>query len=111
VHEGGYGVRVTADGGFEFSRPDGTRIEANGRRRAKALLAGRPSAVPAHRSPAEGGQPTLLGFHRRNGLAIDPTAAACRWLGERMDYGYAIAYRVECRDRAAESRSLSRHKA
>ena len=97
VHEGGFGVRATDDGAFIFTRPDGSRIDENGRSRAIEL--GVLPGGAAARSP-ETGRPTLFGFNRRRGLDVEADAAACRWLGERMDYNIAIAYMAACRDEA-----------
>jgi hypothetical protein len=33
VHEGGFGLSVTADGMLVFTRPDGARVAENGERR------------------------------------------------------------------------------
>jgi hypothetical protein len=95
VHEGGFDVRRTDDGAFVFTRPDGTRVEENGRARAIELGA-QSRAVSV--SPATG-KPSLFALNRRRGLDIDARTAACRWAGERMDYGLAVGWMFDQRDR------------
>jgi hypothetical protein len=86
VHEGGYGVSVTDDGLFVFTRPDGRPVEANG---AKCFRGN-------NSRPAAAGYPGFeetLRLHMLNraaGLAITPETSRCQWLGERMDYSMAI---------------------
>jgi hypothetical protein len=86
VHEGGYGVSVTDDGLFVFTRPDGRPVEANG---AKCFRGN-------NSRPAAAGYPgceETLRLHMLNraaGLAITPETSRCQWLGERMDYSMAI---------------------
>jgi hypothetical protein len=43
--------------------------------------------------------PSLFGLNRGRGLTIDHRTGACRWIGERMDYGLAVEYLFFCRDR------------
>jgi hypothetical protein len=74
VHEGGYGLTVTDDGVFVFTRPDGRRVEDNG---AKCFC-GNISAAD------------LDVAHRDAGLTITADTGRCQWLGERMDYSVAI---------------------
>jgi hypothetical protein len=71
VHEGGFGLRVTDDGLFVFSKPDGTRLPAAGR-------------LDRH---LDG--PDLDTLHRAQRLEIDERTARCRWIGDPMDYGWA----------------------
>jgi hypothetical protein len=70
VHEGGFGLTVTDDGVFVFTRPDGTRIAAAAAARGGAV---RP----------------LFAMSGERGLAIDTDTARCGWQGETMDYGLA----------------------
>jgi hypothetical protein len=97
VHTGGFGLRVTEDGGFEFTRPDGTRIEANGENHARAILA---TASPPPEAMTGQGYPSLFGINRRRGLEIDHTTAASRWIGDKLDYGWTVDDLVYYRDRA-----------
>ncbi len=70
VHEGGYAVRVNADGSPVFTRPDGRRLDEPPR----------PAAATAD----------ILDTHRAAGLAITPETGIPLWQGEAMDYGLAI---------------------
>jgi hypothetical protein len=88
IHEGGFGLHVVDDGAerdkFVFTRPDGTRVEANGRKcfRGSAPL-------------------RLAALNRDRGLAVDADTSRCGWRGERIDYGLAIEALVQRRDLAA----------
>jgi hypothetical protein len=75
VHEGGYGLRTTDDGLFIFTRPDGTRVEANGARCFRGNIA--PSLAEHLRMDAPG-------------LSITAATSRCQWHGETMDYSQAI---------------------
>jgi hypothetical protein len=90
-------VIATGDGGFMFFRPDGTHIEESGYTRTREIIAGGLSA-PRARADATG-MPSLFGLNRGRGLTIDHRTGACRWIGERMDYGLAVEYLFFCRDR------------
>jgi hypothetical protein len=105
VHEGGFDVRRTDDGAFVFTRPDGTRVEENGRARAIELgvQSGASSVSLATGKPSPG-KPSLFALNRRRGLDLDARAAACRWAGERMDYGLAVGWMFDQRDRARAAR-------
>jgi hypothetical protein len=70
VHEGGFGLRVTDDGLFVFSRPDGTRLPGAGR-------------LDRHLDGLD-----LDALHRAQCLEIDEHTARCRWIGDPMDYGW-----------------------
>jgi hypothetical protein len=35
------------------------------------------------------------------GLRIDATTARCQWLGDRMDYGWAVGDLIQLRDERA----------
>ena len=87
VHEGGFGVARSADGAFEFTRPDGHAIE------------------PAPRHPRRLATDThaLARAHHGSGLRIDADTCRCRWKGERMDLGLAV-YGVFRRDGKDEYR-------
>ena len=96
VHEGGYGLAVTDDGVFVFTRPDGTRIAASGERCFRGS-----APVPA---PADAPFEQTLRLHELNaeaGLTIDAKTSRCRWLGEWMDYSWAIEGMQWLRDRDA----------
>lgn len=96
MHEGGFDVRRTDDGAFLFTRPDGSRVEENGRSRAIELGVG----FNGRARSSETGEPTLFAINRRLGLDIDARTAACRWTGERMDYSSAVGWMADVRDRA-----------
>ncbi len=78
VHEGGFGLTVTNDGVFVFTRADGRRIAAAG--------------WHSDRCVETPGQPSLLDLNRKRGLDIDANSSRCRWQGEQMDYGLATEY-------------------
>ena len=79
VHEGGFGLRVTDDGLFVFSKPDGSRFADAGRLdRHLDRLDEQPAAAVS-----------LMALNRELDLAIDERTARSRWIGERMDYGWA----------------------
>jgi HNH endonuclease len=99
VHEGGFGVTVTDDGLFTFTRPDGRRIRECGRNPCTASERERfsGSASPEQRTP--GGTLRMPSFEdalrfqieRLNtGIPINAQTSRCKWLGERMDYDMAI---------------------
>lgn len=94
VHEGGFGLTATDDGVLVFTRPDGSRLEPNGRIRAR---------FRGNFSSAELAVTALLEGNRAAGLEIDTHTARCRWLGERMDYGVAIEHLIQVRDRQARA--------
>ncbi|HEX5419831.1 MAG TPA: DUF222 domain-containing protein [Gammaproteobacteria bacterium] len=131
VHEGGFSVETTGDGGFVFRQPDGGRIEEGGLPRGIDRRYGVPltfdGQATAGRSYASNGQDAsgqrdvsqpsctsqaqsdvpelpLFALNRARGLDIDADTSKLRWLGEHMDYGYTVAYMVLCRDRARECR-------
>jgi hypothetical protein len=110
-HEGGFGITATGDGGFIFTRPDGTVIPECGPQPAVAggrgesfrgNFSGRPAArVESFRAnssaqPNEtGGDPferSLQSYLRtlKPDLHVDASTGRCRWLGETMDYSFAI---------------------
>jgi len=89
VHEGGFGLQVTDDGAFVFTRPDGSRVEPNGRLRVRF----RGSAAARQRLDE------LFTENLSRGVRVDDSTARCRWLGERMDYGLAIENLIWLRDR------------
>jgi hypothetical protein len=94
VHEGGFGLRVTDDGVFVFTRPDGARVAATGEQcfRGSVVAAAEPDASFEE----------TLRLHVLNlgaGLAIDAKTSRCRWLGESMDYSQAIEGMQFLRDR------------
>jgi hypothetical protein len=83
VHEGGFGLRVTDDAVFVFTRPDGTRVGETG-------------SLHAH---LRGDVDALVAYNRRRGLHIDSTTQQCKWIGERMDYSMAVGHLLDIRDR------------
>ena len=106
VHEGGFGVDVLDDGAereaFVFTRPDGTRIEANGRNCFRGNNLANGSGAGDRRTPA------LFALNRAAGVPIDWRTARCGWLGERIDYSLAIEALIQRRDRArAANRATS----
>ncbi len=107
VHEGGFGVTVTDDGLFVFTRPNGKRIPDSGSARTMAERfrgisgTGRSrEIVEAERfrgivSPDAETSDTPIQFHIERldpgpGVNIDAKTSRCKWLGERMDYSLAI---------------------
>lgn len=72
LHEGGFGLRVTDDGLFVFSRPDGSRIADAG----------------CFRGNISGDSRRALGLsdlNKRDGLKIDSYTIRPNWTGESMD--------------------------
>jgi hypothetical protein len=100
VHEGGFGVRITDDGLFVFTTPDGRRIPECGRNPCTASEHRRFSgSAPATEARATGNELQMtsfedaLRFHMERlnpGVPIDAHTSRCKWLGERMDYSTAI---------------------
>jgi hypothetical protein len=86
VHEGGYGVAATDDGLFVFTRPDGRCVEENGAQCFRGNIAW--PEPPEDASFEE--TLRLYVLNRDASLEITPTTSRCRWLGERMDYSWAI---------------------
>ncbi len=81
VHEGGFGLRVTDDGLFVFSKPDGSRLADAGRLdRHLDRLDDQPSTAVS-----------LMVINRELDLDIDERTARSRWIGERMDYSWTTA--------------------
>jgi hypothetical protein len=98
VHEGGYGLRVTDDGLFVFSEPDGTRLAEAGRldRHLQKCFSGNISTDEPATLP-------LFRINREHGLEIDRNTAMSRWIGDRMDYGWTTE--ILCRDDSAGPRA------
>jgi hypothetical protein len=90
VHEGRFGLRRTDDGVFVFTRPDGSRVEPNGRLGVRFRGS---ASVPFHVD-------RLFEHNLSRGIGVDEETARCRWLGERMDYGMALEDLFLSRDRA-----------
>jgi hypothetical protein len=100
VHEGGFGITITDDGLFVFTRPDGRRIPECGRSPCTASEQERFSGsayAPEQRIP--NGTLEMISFEdalrfhieRLNpGIPIDAQTSRCKWHGERMDYDIAI---------------------
>ncbi len=74
VHEEGYQVERLEDGALQFRRPDGRPLPE----------VPPPSPVPF--DPVE----QLRTWHRVQGLRLHARTACPRWLGERLDVGWAI---------------------
>jgi hypothetical protein len=74
VHEEGYQVVRGPDDTFQFRRPDGREIPD----------VPPPAAVPAH--PVE----AVRAENETREVRIDARTACARWLGERLDVGWAI---------------------
>ncbi len=85
VHEGGYGLSRTDDGLFIFTRPNGTRIEENGKCFRGNISAPAPSTY-------RGFEDSLRDYLMKHepGLSITPETSRCQWHGEDMDYSQAI---------------------
>ena len=95
VHEGGFGLHVTDDGVFVFTRPDGTRVVESGERCFRGSVVEREEDAPLEET---------LRLHVLNhiaGLNIDAKTIRSRWLGESMDYSQAIEGMQFLRDCAA----------
>ncbi|MEO8466982.1 MAG: DUF222 domain-containing protein [Gammaproteobacteria bacterium] len=102
VHEGGFNLKVTDDGVFVFTRPDGTRVAENGEQCFRGSVVAR--------EPDASFEETLR-IHVLNleaGLAIDAKTSRSRWLGESMDYSQAIEGMQFLRDRDAAERLVLR---
>ncbi len=86
VHEGGYGLTVTDDGLFVFTRPDGRRVRENGAHCFRGNI-----SPPIH-SPYRDFDDSLRIYvlNREAGLAITAKTSRCQWHGETMDYSQAI---------------------
>ncbi len=88
VHEGGFGVTVTDDGVFVFTRPDGKRIPECGPEKRAGDATRFRGIVP---TDAETGDSSDTSTTRLTGqVNIDATTSRCKWLGERMDYSWVI---------------------
>jgi hypothetical protein len=74
VHEEGYRVARGPGDALEFRRPDGELLPE----------------VPPTASPPADPVAALEARHAAAGLAIGPRTAGVRWLGERLDIGWAI---------------------
>jgi hypothetical protein len=74
MHEGGMTVQARPDGGWRFTRADGREYEP-------------PGAAP-HR-PYEWSE--LAATHAAAGIEISAETAACRWIGERIDYELGVS--------------------
>jgi 5-methylcytosine-specific restriction endonuclease McrA len=74
VHEEGYQVARSPDGALEFRRPNGWLLPE----------VPRPAAVPADPVGA------LEARHAAEGLRLDARTGCPKWLGERLDVGWAI---------------------
>ncbi len=74
VHEEGYQVARGPDGTLWFRRPDGRPL---------------PEVPPAAEVPDDPAQ-ILRAHHEAQGLRLNARTACPRWLGERLDVGWAI---------------------
>ena len=99
VHEGGYGLHVTDDGLFVFTRPDGRRVESNG----SSCFRG--NSLPPITSNYRGFEDSLRDYLSKHGqkLSITAETASCKWGGERMDYSMAIESMQFLEQKAAEA--------
>ena len=107
VHEGGFGLSVTDDGGvLVFTRPDGARIPESGTRcfRGNNLRDTVEHAPQAPDAPDARAVDDLESLNRAAGIAIDARTNRSRWLGERMDYSLAIEG-LQWRDQKAAAES------
>ena len=87
VHEGGFGLKVTDDGVFVFTRPDGRRVQEAGE---KCFRGNNSQEHPT--APYPGFEETLRLhlLNREAGLTITADTGRCQWRGESMDYSMAI---------------------
>ena len=107
VHEGGFGVTVTDDGLFVFTKPDGQRIPESGSAHGVAPTGRFRGIFETQRfrgivaAGSEIGSRGLAAveesvqFHAERlnpdpSVNIDSSTSRCKWLGERMDYSSAI---------------------
>jgi hypothetical protein len=74
VHEGGYDVHRRADGALCFQRPDGSEMPVV------------PPPPPLPPDPVA----ALKEQHAAAGVPLDGTALQAKYLGEKLDLGYAI---------------------
>jgi hypothetical protein len=87
---------------FVFTRPDGSRVEPNGR------LTWRFRGNSGSTTPSAPSVTALRAGNQAQDLVIDTHTARCRWLGERMDYGLAIEHLIQVRDRQLRAAQTSR---
>jgi hypothetical protein len=85
LHEGGFGLRVTNDGLFVFSRPDGSRIEDSG------CFSG--SSMNERQRKIH-----LTALNDDEGVEIDPRTIRPYWTGETMDSSLVIDALLHVRD-------------
>jgi Domain of unknown function (DUF222)/HNH endonuclease len=86
VHEGGFGLTVTDDGVFVFTRPDGRRVQEAGEKCFRGNIS-RTKVLPYP------GFEETLRLHLLNheaGVTITAETSRCQWRGESMDYSMAI---------------------
>ncbi len=79
VHEGGYGVRVSGNQQFAFTRPDGRPIEALPKNSAELF-----------------GDTDIETLNRAHGLDIDAETCVFPGNGDRMDYAMAVEGLLQC---------------
>jgi hypothetical protein len=87
-HEGGFGLSITHDGVFVFTRPDGRRVAENGRECFRGNISSQPVAAALDCSFEETLRVYML--NREAGVNITHETSRCQWLGESMDYSTAI---------------------
>jgi hypothetical protein len=90
-------LRATDDGVFVFTRPDGSRVEANG------ALGVRFRGSVATSFELE----RLFEENTSRGVRTDSKTARCRWVGARMDYGVAVEHLIWVRDRSRAGNLLT----
>jgi uncharacterized protein DUF222/HNH endonuclease len=93
VHEGGYRIDRQADGALGFRRPDGR------------LLPDVPPPATVPEDPVE----ALRTRHAAQGLRLHSKTACPRWLGERLDLGWAIGVLHPLANRGARPRPTEGH--
>ncbi|MGH3863400.1 HNH endonuclease signature motif containing protein, partial [Actinokineospora sp.] len=74
VHEEGYRLECLANGALRFQRPDGRPLPEV------------PPPAPVPADPVE----ALRARHEAQGMRLHARTACPRWLGERLDVGWAI---------------------
>jgi hypothetical protein len=86
AHEGGYGLNLTDDGLFVFTRPDGRRVEDSGAQCFSGNIS------PPSVAPYPGFEETLRLYmlNREARLSITAQTGRCQWRGETMDFSQAI---------------------
>ena len=101
LHEGGFGVAVTDDGVFVFTRPDKRRIPDVGAAPRRSEVGRFRGIVVGQAPPADVAAGRFRGIVAADSK-IDAETARCKWRGEPMDYSAAIES-MQFREEAARA--------